>query len=41
MSVKVNWKELASYGVTDPRGKGQVILRAKVKCPSWQGSSDL
>ena len=31
MSVKMNWKELASYGVTDPRGKGQVTLGVKVK----------
>ena len=26
MNVKVNWKELASYGVTDPHGKGQMTL---------------
>ena len=30
MSVKVNWKELASYGVTAPRGKGQVTLIASL-----------
>jgi len=31
MSVKVNWEDLASYGVTDPRGKGQVTLVVRVK----------
>jgi len=31
MNVKVNWKELASYGVTDPCGKGQVTLVVRVK----------
>ena len=28
MNVKVNWKELASYGVTDPRGKGHTGVPA-------------
>ena len=31
MNVKVNWRELASYGVTDPHGKGQVTLIATIK----------
>lgn len=31
MNVKENRKELASYGSSDPWGKGQVTLMAKVK----------
>jgi len=31
MSVKVNWKELASYGSSDPWGMGQVTLVVRVK----------